>query len=336
MTTKLHDVARAVGVSPSTASRALRGHPAVRPETRRRVEAAATRLGYEPNRMASSLRTRTSPFVGIVVPDITIPFFGLAVKAAQDVLEEAGYQVLVMNTHRDAEQERKALRTLLSHRAQGVLVATSGGFENWAGLPAVFFANFERRSDVPRVALSNREGIRALVEHLVAAHGHRRIAYVGGAASVTSGSERLSAFEDAMRDAGLREAMTVCLSDDRWSTESVEAVVSRELERSTPPTAYVAGGDTFALGTLKVIRRAGLRVPEDLALVTFQDPDRIGGVLEPPLTTIAAQERELGARAASVLLRRLDGDDNGGEVRLPATLVLRRSCGCSSKNDSME
>lgn len=327
----LHDVASAVGVSPSTVSRALRGHPAVRQDTRRRVQAAASRLGYEPNRAASALRTQSSPFIGIVVPDITIPFFGLAVKAAQDVLEEAGYQVLIMNTDREPEQERRALRTLVSHRARGVLVATSGGFEHVPGMPGVFFANFAAEVPVSRVALSNKAGIRLLVEHLVDVHGHRRIVYVGGAPTVTSGSERLEAFEEVAADAGLSDDVHVCLSDGHWSTESVEETIAGYFGMAQRPTAIVAGGDTFALGALKVVRRLGLTVPVDVALVTFQDPDRVGGVIEPPLTTIASQEREIGRHAAAMLLHTLSVAGEGAiamEARLPATLVVRESCGC--------
>ena len=236
MHVKLEDVATAVGVSLSTASRALRGNPAVSERTRRRVQAAAERLGYEPNRMASALRARTSPFVGIVVPDLTIPFFALVVKAAQDVLENAGYQVLVMNTDRDARQEREALRTLLAHRANGVLLATSGGYEGSHRMPLVFFANFEPAAPVARVALSNREGIELLVRHLLE-HGHTRIAYVGGQPNVTSGAERLAAFEAVMNEAGLGDEMRVRLGDDAWSPASAERAVVELLDEPAPPTA---------------------------------------------------------------------------------------------------
>lgn len=331
MHVKLEDVAAAVGVSLSTASRALRGNPAVSERTRRRVQAAAERLGYEPNRMASALRARTSPFVGIVVPDLTIPFFALVVKAAQDVLEDAGYQVLVMNTDRHAQQEREALRTLLAHRANGVLLATSGGYKGSYRMPLVFFANFEPAAPVARVALSNREGIGLLVRHLLE-HGHTRIAYVGGQPNVTSGAERLAAFEAIMNEAGLGDEMRVRLSDDAWSPASAERAVVELLHDPAPPTAIVAGGDTFALGTIKAIRFCGLRLPEDVALVSFQDPDRVGGVIEPPLTTLAAQERELGQHAASLLLHLLSVSDHHAsatEMRLPATLLVRRSCGCN-------
>jgi LacI family transcriptional regulator len=330
---KLEDVAAAVGVSLSTASRALRGHSAVSERTRKRVQAAAERLGYEPNRMASALRARTSPFVGIVVPDLTIPFFSLVVKAAQDVLENAGYQVLVMNTDRHAQQEREALRTLLAHRANGVLLATSGGYEDFHNLPLVFFANFEPSAPAARVALSNREGIALLVEHVLG-HGHTRVAYVGGQSNVTSGIERLAAFEVAMDTAGLRQSMSVRLSDS-WLPASAEAAVAELLDDPEPPTAIVAGGDTFALGAIKAIRSRGLRIPADIALVSFQNPDRVGGVIEPPLTTLAAQERELGQHAAGLLLHLLSVSDHHAgatEVRLPAALVVRGSCGCETES----
>jgi DNA-binding LacI/PurR family transcriptional regulator len=326
---RLADVAAAAQVSVSTASRALRDHPAASPRTQRRVKAAAQRLGYEPNRMAAALRSRTSPFVGIVVPDITIPFFAFAVKAAQDVLEQAGYQVLVMNTDRQARQEREALRTLLAHRANGVLLATSGGFD-FAGIPLVFFANFEPQTNLARIALSNREGIRLLVEHLFA-HGHERIAYIGGRPDVTSGSERLAAFSDTMQSAGLADRMVIRISDDAWSPASAATAVTDLLRGADRPTAFVAGGDRLALGTLKAIKAHGLRVPEDLALVSFQDPDPFGGVLEPAVTSLSSQERELGSHAAGLLLQLLSGpysEPSALELRLPATLVRRRSCGC--------
>jgi LacI family transcriptional regulator len=334
---KLEDVAAAVGVSLSTASRALRGHTAVNERTRRRVQAAADRLGYEPNRMASALRARTSPFVGIVVPDLTIPFFALVVKAAQDVLEGAGYQVLVMNTDRHAQQEREALRTLLAHRANGVLLATSGGYEDSHRMPLVFFANFEASVPVARVALANREGIRLLVEHILG-HGHARVAYVGGQTNVTSGAERLAAFEETMRGAGVGDSMRVRLSDS-WSSASAEQAVAELLADVEPPTAIVAGGDTFALGAIKAIRARGLRIPEDVALVSFQNPDRVGGVIDPPLTTLAAQERELGQHAAGLLLHLLRVSDQHAtatEVRLPSRLVVRRSCGCDGAMVELE
>jgi len=303
----------------------------VGPATRRRVQAAATHLGYAPNRMASALRTQTSPFIGIVVPDITIPFYGFAVKAAQDVLEKAGYQALVMNSDRVPQKEREALQTLISHRARGVLLATSGGFESSAQLPVVFFSNFEASAQVPRVALSNREGVKILVEHLIG-HGHRRILYIGGRTTVASGSERHDSFNEVMRGAGLEDQMSIWISDDSWSATSAYEAVLDAWSRPDPPTAILAAGDMFALGALKALRTLALRVPDDVAVVTFQDPDRVGGIVDPPLTTLASYERELGQYAATLLLHVLDGQFDATsaiEARMPATLIIRRSCGCT-------
>src|SRR6266487_3776199 len=163
----LADVAAEAGVSLSTASRALRGGASISEGTSRRVRAAATRLGYEPNRLARSLRTRASLFVGVVVPDIAIGFYGRVVKGAQDVLDRAGYQVLVMNTEREAPREAAALRTLLAHRVDGILLATSGGFDDSARVPVVFFDNLVEGAGAAQVARANREGMAIVVDHLV-------------------------------------------------------------------------------------------------------------------------------------------------------------------------
>jgi LacI family transcriptional regulator len=195
----------------------------------------------------------------------------------------------------------------------------------------VFFANFDDVTAAPRIALSNCDGIRQLVEHLLE-HGHERIAYIGGTPTVTSGSERLSAFRAAMEKASLGERALVGLTDAEWTLASAEAAASALLDLPDPPTAFVAGSDNFALAVLKALHAAGRRIPEDVALVAFQDPDRVGGVIRPPLTTLVPQERELGAQAAGMLIRLLAGAEVFGpraEVRLPARLVVRRSCGCA-------
>jgi LacI family transcriptional regulator len=325
----LADVAREAGVSASTASRALRGDPAVRGATRRRVLEAAGLLGYEPNRLARSLRTRSSNFIGVIVPDIGIGFYARAVKGAQDMLERAGYQVLVMNTGREARREAGALRTLLEHRVDGVLLATSGGFEGSPRVPIVFFDNLVPGSGVANVARANRDGMALLVRHLVE-HGHERIAFLGAPPIMTSGIERLDGFHDSMAAAGLSAAPGyVQLGDESWSPASGERAMRAFLALPEPPTAIVTASDTLAFGALEVIRTAGKRIPDDIALVSFDDP-LFGDLLDPPLTALARNERELGELAASLLLHSLqvEGAAPPAEVRLPIELIVRRSCGC--------
>jgi LacI family transcriptional regulator len=326
----LADVASAAGVSASTASRALRASPLVRDETRRRVLAAAETLGFEPNRLARSLRTQSSLSIGIVVPDVATAFWAAAVKGAQDVLEQAGYLALVMSSERDPVRERAALRTLRAHRVDGILLATSGGHDSLpAGLPVVFFDRLVPGLDSGRVALANREGMVLLVDHLHV-HGHARIGYVGGHPGSTSADERRAAFEAAAARSGARRPGYLRSGDAMWSEASGERAAAEMLSLAEPPTAIVAASDALAVGTLRAIRKLGRRVPEDVALVSFDDPVS-GDLLDPPLTALTRHDRESGELAAGLLLRVLAGDTERPEVRIPLELILRRSCGCDAR-----
>jgi DNA-binding LacI/PurR family transcriptional regulator len=322
------DVARVANVAPSTASRALSESPRISDSTKRRVRAAARSLGYQPNRIAQSLRLRSGNFVGIVVPDIGVDFYSRFVKGAQDVLQNAGRQVLVLNTEREAGRETAALKTLGEHRVSGILIATSGGGSaSQPRVPTVFFDNLAPGRGVAHVACANRDGVGVLVDHL-AGHGHTRIAYIGGPPTLTSGRERLDGFLQAMQRLGL-DADAVELADAAWSPGSAAAAMGRLLALERPPTAVVTSGDTLVLGAMSACRAAGLRLPEDVALASFDDP-AFGDLLDPPVTALARSDAAMGKLAASLLLHALDTETLGPptEVRLPVELVVRRSCGC--------
>jgi LacI family transcriptional regulator len=324
----LADVAAAAGVSLSTASRALRPDSPVSEATRRRVQGAARRLGYEPNQLARSLRTRASFFAGVILPDIGVGFYARALKGAQDALERAGYQVIVMNTERQAKREAAALRTLLAHRVHGILLATSGGFSDSRRVPVVFFDNLVEGAGAGHVARANREGMSLLVDHLVG-HGHERIGYVGAPPQFTSGIERLGGFRTAMAAAELAiPSEYVALGDDVWSVESGKRAALELLSLAVRPTGLVAASDTLAVGAIQAARAAGLRVPEDVAVVSFDDPF-FGDLLDPPITALARSERQLGELAASLLLHAIETRRFGPptEVRLPVELIVRGSCG---------
>lgn len=323
------DVARAANVAPSTASRALQESPRISDSTKLRVREAAHSLGYRPNRIAQSLRLRAGTLVGIIVPDVGVDFYSRFVKGAQDVLEHAGRQVLVLNTEREAAREKAALRTVLEHRVSGLLVATSGGSaDEEVGIPTVYFDNLAPGRGVAHVACANREGMGILVDHLVG-HGHARIGYIGGPPTLTSGSERLDGFRAAVARLGLEASAPVELADAAWSPASAAAAMGRLLALPERPTAVVTSGDTIALGAMSACRSAGLRMPDDLALVSFDDPV-YGELLDPPVTALGRSDVAMGKLAASLLLQALDAGTLGPptEVRLPVELVVRRSCGC--------
>lgn len=325
----LAEVAAEAGVSLSTASRALRADSPVSGETRRRVQAAARRLGYEPNRLARSLRTRASSFAGVIVPDVGVGFYARTLKGAQDALERSGYEVILMNTERQASREASALRTLLAHRVHGVLLATSGGFTDTVRVPVVFFDNLVAGAGAGHVALSNREGMALLVEHLVW-HGHERIAYIGGPPQFTSGVERADGFHRAMTAAGRSVPPEhVRFGDDVWSVESGREAARELIALARRPTGLVAASDTLAVGAMHAARDAGLHLPDDLAVVSFDDPF-FADILTPPMTALARSERQLGELAASLLLHAIQTGTLGPptEVRVPVELIVRGSCGC--------
>jgi DNA-binding LacI/PurR family transcriptional regulator len=327
----LADVAAAARVSTSTASRALRDSPLVSEATRERVRSAAQLLGFEPDRLARSLRTRASLFVGVVVPDVATVFYAAALKGAQCVFESAGYQVLVMDSERDGDRERENVRTLLAHRVDGILLATSGGFEGALEVPVVFFDQVVFGAGAGNVALDNRAGVELLVRHLLE-HGHRRIGFVGAPTGLTSATERRDAFLGALRARGIEAGDDdVRLGDTAWSEAGAERAMRDHLARAEPPTAVVAAGDTLAVGALRALRAAGLEVPRDVALVSFDDPV-YGDLLDPPVTALTRHARDLGERAARVLLRTLSGENGEpAEIRVLPELIVRRSCGCGGR-----
>ncbi len=325
----LADVAAAAGVSLSTASRCLRDSSAVRQVTSQRVHAAARALNYEPNRLARSLRLQSSTLIGIVVPDISIGFYARTVKGAQNVLQRAGFNVLVMNTDRQSARDLVAISMLVEHRTEGILIATSGGFEQRSTVPVVFFDNLIDGAGAAHVKRANREGVDLLVAHLVQ-HGHTRIAYVGAPPLLTSGVERLSGFENAVKIRGLPAGNEfVALGDMNWSAESGARAMHMLLDMPHPPTAIVAASDNLALGAIRAARSRGVRIPDDVAIVSFDDPV-FADLFDPPVTALANTDVQIGELAATLLLHAIQTGSNGPptEVRIPSELILRRSCGC--------
>jgi len=332
----LADVARAAGVSTATASRAMTGKGKVSQATRQRVRDSAALLDYQPSEAARSLRTRETHTIGFVVPDVSSHFYARALKGAQHRLEAAGYQVLLMDADERPDREADALRSLAARRVDGLILCSSGGGGEVAQsiaarhrLPLVFFDNVVEGIGNGRVTLANEAGMRLLIAHLAQVHGHRRIGFLGGKPSETSGSERLEGYRVGMLAHGLP-------IDERWVREGDWTVTAGQVETAAllglpePPTAIISADAAMALGALHQLREAGVRVPGEMALVCFDEPAG-GALLDPPITTLVSRDREIGELAASLVLRALaDPDADPVDVRLPMELVVRRSCGCGA------
>jgi DNA-binding LacI/PurR family transcriptional regulator len=337
---RLADVAAAAGVSLATASRALSGRGSVADATRDRVRRAAATLDFHPSAAGQTLRLRATRMIGFIVPDIGSGFYANALKGAQHRLQAAGYQITLMDTDERPDRERAALLALAADRVDGFILCSSGGdgsavraIERRFGLPIVFFDNIVDGMGAGRVTLANADGIQLLVGHLAEVHGQRRIGYVGGIVSETSGAERLAGFELAMLGNGLAVDRR-CVRPGEWTEAAGRAETAALLDLDDPPGAIVYPCADLALGGLTELRARGVHVPKEVAIVCFDDSDA-APLLDPPLTVLARRDRQIGDLAASMVLRALEHTTAGPmDVRISMDLLVRRSCGCSESPPS--
>jgi LacI family transcriptional regulator len=328
----LRDVARAARVHPGTVSRALNAETRglVNEETAERVIRAAEELGYRPNPIARGLKTNRSFTVGVLVPDLTNPLFPPIVRGIEDRLGVAGYTSLIANTDNDPDRERQDFEAMRARQVDGFITATARLDRDFVAetegieQPIVLVNRRLEDESLPAVSADDREGARLAVEH-VAALGHRRIAHLGGPQALSTGHQRRIGFAEAMAGAGL-EVDERAVRFASAFTEAEGARVCGELLDAAPSiTAIVAANDLLALGCYDVLAERGLRCPEDVSVVGFNDmpfADRF----DPPLTTVRIPHREIGAAAADLLLERLsDGGHPPRQLLLATSFAARRS-----------
>jgi LacI family transcriptional regulator len=327
----LRAVARRAGVNPATASRAL--NPAlpgrISEPTERRVREAALELGYRPDPVARSLRTRRSGFVGVVVPDLTNPVIPPIVRGIESVLWTAGIACLLADTDNEVEREAVLVDELLARRCEALIVATatrdSATVNALAGgeVPTVLVTRDIDSHALPLVAGDDASGVEAAVAHL-AELGHRELAHVTGPLELSTTTRRLRALESAASRLDVDLSGRI-VHGDAFTAEAGRRAASELLGRDRCFTAILAGNDLVALGCLAALAEAGLRCPEDVSIVGHNDTPMVAN-LAPPLTTVAIPQREIGARAAQLILDRLDGKPVAAEpVLLPTELVVRGS-----------
>lgn len=326
----ISDVAREAGVHPGTASRALNPALAGRTSaaTTERVQEAARRLGYVPDQFGRGLRTGRSHTIGVLVPDLANPVFPPMVRGIEDTLRDAGYEPLIANTDDQPDAERGLIETLRSRGADGFIIATSRVEDEAVdalvatGAPVVLM---NRLSDVgaDSVATDDEAGMLAAVRHLVGL-GHRSIAHVGGPGDISMTDVRRTAFEQGIREAGLALDACPVVTATRYAVPEGESAFAPLLEPGGP-TAVIAGNDMIALGCYAALRRRGLRCPDDVSVIGFNDMPLIE-FLDPPLTTVALPQYELGAAAAQLTLRRIaDPGRTPEHLQLATELVVRAS-----------
>jgi LacI family transcriptional regulator, galactose operon repressor len=303
---RLKDVAEAAGVHISTASRALNERTAVllNPATLERVREIADGLGYRVNGMARALKTRRSMSIGMVVPDITNPFFPPVVRGAEDVLDRAGYSLLLSSSDNDLGKARRQTAAMLGGQADGLLLAMARRHDplvadlRAGGTPLVLVNRTIDRGGVSAVVPDDFHGALEAVEHLYAL-GHRRLAFVGGPLSTSNGARRRASFDETVQRLGLPEVAALeALAFDEQAGYAVAQTLLTEHPRIT---GVVAGNDLIAVGIIVAAAERGRNCPRDISVVGFNDM-LLAGRLQPPLTTIRIPQYDVGTRAAELLM----------------------------------
>jgi LacI family transcriptional regulator len=328
----LRDVATAAGVHPATASRAL--NPGTRllvsEETARRVSEAADRLGYRPNPVARSLRTRRSLTIGVLIPDLTNPLFPPIIRGIEDRLAEHGYVALIGNTDADIAKERLVFDQLRARHVDGFVLGTATAGSPIladaadADVPVVLMNRTSQDYPFSSVSVDSEQGVRAAVAHLVSL-GHTRIGHIAGPQDASTGSSRLRGFQAGMAAHQLPVDDGQVVYAGAYSLEEGTRCGRLLLGPGLDLTAVVAANDMLAIGCYGALDELGLRCPADVSVVGFNDMPFIDR-LHPPLSSVRFPHYQLGTEAATLLVERIEVRDSAVKMLfLAPELVVRGS-----------
>jgi DNA-binding LacI/PurR family transcriptional regulator len=324
-------VARLANVSIATVSRTINRVPTVNPKMAKRVWEAIEKVDYFPNTQARALVSGRSRLLGLIVSEIINPFFPELIQGFEDVALEHGYEILISSTNYDPRRLSLCIRRMLERRAEGVAVMTFGAeeplFEQLAErkVPLVFVDVGPEKSGISLLRVDYRHGIRQAVQHL-AVLGHRDIAFISGPKRLHSAQARRAAFTSALEECGIRPQPKSVVKGDHTMEGGVDAM-DNLLKSRRLPTAVMCSNDMTAIGVLHKLYRAGLRVPDDLSVIGF-DNIHMAKVTIPPLTTIQMSCFELARAAVTALLAHVEeGGEHKRSYTINTQLVVRESTG---------
>lgn len=302
----IYDVATKAGVSPKTVSRVINNHPNVRAETRERVLAAITSLDFQPNVMAKGLRASSSNLIGFMTDEIaTGPFAIDIIRGAQDASSEYGKTLLIVDTNGSSDIEKDVFAKMISWQVEGLIFATEyhrvfNPSADFHAVPSVLVDCYIVDRSLPSVVPDEVQGARAAMNILLR-KGHRRIAFINGPERFPASWGRLQGYQEALAEYGIPfDPALVCRGD--WWQESGYAHTKQLMRLTNPPTAIFCGNDWMAMGAYDALKEIGLVIPNDVAIVGFDNRDVIAAHMRPPLTTIALPYYEMGQWAVRYLI----------------------------------
>jgi DNA-binding LacI/PurR family transcriptional regulator len=332
----IKDVARAAKVSHPTVSRALRYSPLVNQDTAERIRQIASRMGYWPNAVARGLVTKRTGTIGVVVTTIADPFIGEVVSGVEEIANDHGYSVFLANSNADPAREIKVVQSFQERRVDGILVAASRVGALYVPLlsqlkvPIVLINNQHPDEFVHSVLIDNVTASVKAVQHLIQL-GHRRIAYMGDQFGFHSDTERFAGYRQALALADIPFLPELVVHGD-GKPEGGGLAMVKLLALPELPTAVFCYNDMSAIGALSRIRAHGLRVPDNISLVGFDDLF-IASYIDPPLTTVRQPKQPMGRMAMEIMLKLLSEGHHETIIRMQGELVVRGSTAPPSRND---
>lgn len=333
----IKDIARELGISPSTVSRALKDHPDISVETKKSVNALAEKLNYQPNIVALSLRQKKTNTIGVIIPELVHFFFSTVISGIEDVAHQAGYSVILAQSNETYLREVAHLKALFNSRVDGMLISLARETTNYdhiesiisKGVPIVFYDRMYNSPTSSKVIVDDYAGAKEAVNHLIE-QGCKNIAHMVGAPSLIISKDRLRGYKDALTENGLKVNEDLIFPCDSGTFEEGKEVAKKLLNSKVSIDAIFTNNDPMAMGAMVAIKEKGLKIPQDIAVVGFSNWF-FGELMEPSLTTIDQPGYEMGQEAARLLIRQIerkdkDLDDAPSEIKVLKTkLIIRNS-----------
>lgn len=330
-TDTLDSIAKKCGCSVSTVSRVLSGKAhiyRISTKTEKRVLEEASRTNYRPSQIAKSLRLGKTDTIGLIIPSIDDTFFSCLTSVIIREARKNGYKVVSAETQEDERNEFESINSLMANNVDGIIAIptgkNSGTFASvqQRGVPIVMLDRYYKDiQDIDVVSTDNYQGAVMAVEHMVKM-GHRRIGCIQGNPDTVTSSNRVDGYCDAMRSHGLEEMIDV--AGHEFSIEGSYRCTKEMLSREVPPTAILALSNKVLLGAIRGIQESGLRIPEDISLMSFDD-NSLFNYLSPRITCIAQPVQEMARKAVKTLIAKIKGETETSRMFLPPALVIRNS-----------
>lgn len=327
----IQDVAKEAGVSANTVSRALNDKDEIKEETKEQILEIANRMGYRPNRMAQGLRSDKTGVIGVIIADNTNPYFAAVVKGIEQAARRQDYSIILKDTNEDYQQEEEAIQVMLSEQVDGILITPIQTDQESirslqeAPIPFVLVSRYFKDLDTDYVAAENDQGGYLATKHLIE-RGHERIGFINGPLYNSSAKDRLVGYKKALKEYDLQPDERLIIKDALFMDDGYQEA-KKLLAVDRPPTAIFAFSDFVALGAKKAIKEEGLAVPNDVAIVGYDDIP-FSSCLDIPLSTVSVPKQKMGSESMELLKEKLTGGyDHTKQITLPIELKIRESSG---------